>query len=77
MFKEVLEYLVKLVVENPDQVVVEVKEDAEIVTLRLQVGPSDLGRVIGKEGRTARAMRTLLHAAAARVGRRVRMEILE
>ncbi len=77
MFKELVEYISKSLVDNPDQVVVEMVEDPANTTLRLKVAPGDLGRVIGKQGRTARAIRTLLHATAARAKRRVVLEIVE
>jgi predicted RNA-binding protein YlqC (UPF0109 family) len=77
VFKELVEHISKSLVDNPDQVVVEMVEDPTSTTLRLKVAPGDLGRVIGKQGRTARAMRTLLHATAARAKRRVVLEIVE
>ena len=77
MFKELVEYLVKALVEHPEQVSVEVNEEPAGMTLHLHVAPGDLGRVIGKQGRTARAIRTLLHAMAARVQRRVTLQIVE
>jgi predicted RNA-binding protein YlqC (UPF0109 family) len=52
-------------------------EEPAATTLKLRVAPGDLGRVIGKQGRTARAIRTLLHATAAKAKRRVVLEILE
>ena len=77
VFKELVEYVAKALVDQPDQVFVDVVEDATSTTLKLRVAPGDLGRVIGKQGRTARAIRTLLHATAARAKRRVVLEILE
>jgi predicted RNA-binding protein YlqC (UPF0109 family) len=77
MFKELVEYLVNALVEHPEQVSVEVNEEPAGMTLHLHVAPGDLGRVIGKQGRTARAIRTLLHAMAARVQRRVTLQIVE
>jgi len=77
VFKELVEHIAKSLVDNPDQVVVEMVEDPASTTLRLKVAPGDLGRVIGKQGRTARAIRTLLHATAARAKRRVVLEIVE
>ncbi len=77
MVKELVEYLAKALVENPDAVSVEAIEDEKMTTLRLKVAQSDLGRVIGKQGRTARAMRTVLTAAAAKSGRRTKFEIVE
>ncbi len=77
MLKELLEYLAKNLVENPDAVSVEAIEDEKMTTLRLKVSQSDLGRVIGREGRNAKAMRTLVHAIGARSGRRTKFEIVE
>ena len=75
--KELVEYLAKNLVENPDAVSVEAIEDEKTTTLRLKVAQTDLGRVIGKQGRNVEAMRTVLHAAAAKSGRRAELEILE
>lgn len=77
MFKELVEFVAKALVDQPDQVHVETVEDPAATTLKLRVAPGDLGRVIGKQGRTARAMRTLLHATAAKAKRRVVLEIVE
>jgi hypothetical protein len=77
VLKELVEYMAKVLVEQPDQVHVEAVEDPVTTTLKLRVAPGDIGRVIGKQGRTARAIRTLLHAAAAREKKRVALEILE
>jgi hypothetical protein len=77
VLKELVEYLARALVDNPNEVRVEAVEDEKTTTLRLKVAPADLGRVIGKQGRTARAMRTLLHATAAKSRRRAILEILE
>ncbi len=77
MLKELVEYLAKALVDNPDAVSVEAIEDEKTTTLRLKVAQSDVGRVIGKQGRTARAMRTLVHAIGAKSGRRAALEIVE
>jgi hypothetical protein len=77
VFKELVEYVAKALVDDPEQVQVEVAESGGTTTLRLKVAQTDLGRVIGKQGRTARAVRTLLHAAASRTKQRVVLEILE
>ena len=75
--KEVVETIAKALVDNPDDVAVtEVDGDAAIV-LELRVAPQDLGKVIGKQGRTARAMRTLLRAAGMKLRKRFVLEILE
>ncbi|MFQ5656199.1 MAG: KH domain-containing protein [Candidatus Methylomirabilales bacterium] len=77
MLKELVEYLARALVDNPDAVTVEAIEDEKTTTLKLKVAQPDLGRVIGKQGRTARAMRSLLHAAAAKSRRRAVLEIVE
>ena len=77
MYKDLVEYVARVLVDQPDQVTVEAVEDESTTTLRLRVAPGDLGRVIGKQGRTAKAIRTLLHASAARSNRRAVLEILE
>ncbi len=77
MLKELVEYLAKNLVDAPDGVSVEAIEDEKMTRLRLKVAQADLGRVIGKQGRNARAMRTLLRAIAAKSGRRMSLEILE
>ena len=75
--KELIEYIVKALVDNPDKV--EVKEIAgeKSIIYELKVGEGDLGKVIGKEGRTARAIRTIITAAAMKQGKRTVLEILE
>jgi predicted RNA-binding protein YlqC (UPF0109 family) len=75
--KILLEQVTKALVDAPDLVLVsDVEEDGETV-LELTVAESDLGRVIGKSGRTARALRTLLSAAGVKAGKRYALEILE
>lgn len=75
--REVIETIVKALVDYPEEVTVkEVDGDATIV-LELRVAPKDLGKVIGKQGRTARAMRTLLRAAGMKLKKRFVLEILE
>jgi len=75
--KDVIEAIVKALVDSPDEVVVnEIDGDATIV-LELRVAPQDLGKVIGKQGRTARAMRTILRAAGMKLKKRFVLEILE
>ena len=72
-----IEQIAKALVDDPAQVSVNpVEEDGETV-LELTVGPNDLGRVIGKQGRTARAMRNLLGAAGLKFNKRYALEILE
>ncbi|MFC2015914.1 KH domain-containing protein [Chloroflexota bacterium] len=74
--KELIEYMAKALVDDPDQVQVEEIEGTSATIYELRVGADDMGRVIGKQGRVANAMRTLLRAAAARQGRRVTLEIV-
>lgn len=71
-----VEYIAKNLVEDPDQVSVNVIENSSTFTLELSVGQGDMGRVIGKSGRIANAIRTLVRVAAAREGKRVNLEIV-
>jgi uncharacterized protein len=75
--KELIEVIAKALVDNPDQVQVRTVEEGHVTVLELRVDPSDLGKVIGKQGRTARSMRTILGAAAMKLRRRFTLEILE
>ena len=75
--KELVESVARALVDNPEQVTVEATEEDTALVLRLRAASADIGRVIGKQGRTAKAMRTLLHAIAARSKRRAVLEILE
>ena len=75
--KNFIEFIVKHLVEDPDQVRVTVEENERGLLFKLSVGENDIGRVVGKEGRTARSIRTLLTAAAARQGKRASLEILD
>lgn len=77
MYKDLVEYLAKSLVDNPDEVEVREREDENSVQLELCVNQKDLGKVIGRQGKTARAMRTILGAAAAKEGRRASLEIVE
>ena len=74
---ELLEYLARQLVDEPDAVRVERVDEADAVVLRLHVAQEDLGKVIGKQGRTARAMRTILAAASTKMRKRALLEILE
>ncbi|PKQ28811.1 MAG: RNA-binding protein [Candidatus Anoxymicrobium japonicum] len=75
--KDLLEYLARALVDNPDDVHVEVIEGEKSVILQLKVHPDDMGKVIGKQGRIAQAVRMLVKAAAARQGKNVMVEILD
>ncbi len=77
MYKDLIEYLAKALVDNPDEVEVREHEEDSSVQLELSVNQKDLGKVIGRQGKTARAMRTILGAAAAKEGRRASLEIVE
>jgi predicted RNA-binding protein YlqC (UPF0109 family) len=74
---ELVEYLARRLVEKPDDVRVEEDEEDGDLVLRLHVSPDDLGRVIGRGGRIARALRTLVRACGANEDRRVLLEIAE
>lgn len=74
--KELLEYVAKALVDNPEAVWVEVEEDGDEVTLTLGVDEGDMGRVIGRDGRIANAIRSLLRVMATRDGRHVELEIV-
>jgi len=75
--KEVIEAIAKALVDSPDEVAVREIEGEATTVLELKVSPQDLGKVIGKQGRTARAMRTLLRAAGMKLKKRFVLEILE
>jgi predicted RNA-binding protein YlqC (UPF0109 family) len=75
--KELVEIIAKALVDNPEQVLVTEVEGEQTTVLELRVAPSDLGKVIGKQGRTARCIRTLLGAAGMKLKKRFVLEILE
>ena len=75
--KEMVEYIAKALVDEPDKVHVAEVEGEKVTVLELRVAPGDLGKVIGKQGRTARSIRTLLNAAATKLRKRAVLEILE
>lgn len=75
--KELLETLAKAIVDEPDQVRVEVVEGERAEILQLHVAPDDMGKVIGRRGRIATALRTLVKAAATREDRHVIVEIMD
>ncbi len=74
--KELVEYIAKSIVNAPDDVVVTEEETQEGTTLKLQVADDDKGRVIGKQGRIAEAIRSLIRVKAAKAGTRVNLEIV-
>ena len=75
--KELIEKIAKALVDNPDQVSVRPIEGEQTTVLELRVAQSDLGKVIGKQGRTARSIRTILGAAGMKLKKRFTLEILE
>ncbi len=74
--KELVEVIAKALVENPDEVVVTQKEEGKNVTVELHVAPSDMGKVIGKQGRIAKAIRSVVKAASSKDNKRVVVEII-
>ncbi len=74
--KELIEYIAKSIVDKPDEVVVTEETDERGLVFKLQVADEDKGRVIGKQGRVAEAMRTLLRVSAAKQGTRATLQIL-
>jgi len=75
--KELISYIAQALVDYPEQVEVSEVEGNQTSVLELKVAKEDLGKVIGKQGRTARAMRTILSAASAKVKKRTVLEIIE
>ena len=75
--KELIHYIAQALVDHPDQVAVSEVEGNQTTVLELKVAKEDLGKVIGKQGRTARAMRTILGAASAKIKKRSVLEIIE
>ncbi|MEJ2738573.1 MAG: KH domain-containing protein [Dehalococcoidia bacterium] len=74
--KELVEYIAKAIVSAPDDVKVTEENDEDRIVVKLEVAADDKGRVIGRQGRVAEAMRTLLRVAATKEGIRVRLEIV-
>jgi uncharacterized protein len=75
--KNLIYYIAQALVDNPEQVTVSEVEGNQTSVIELKVAKEDLGKVIGKQGRTARAMRTILSAASAKVKKRTVLEIIE
>ncbi|HLJ15443.1 MAG TPA: KH domain-containing protein [Bryobacteraceae bacterium] len=75
--RELVQEIAKALVDIPEQVSVREIQGEQVTVLELRVAPSDLGKVIGKQGRTARSIRTLLGAAGMKLNRRFTLEILE
>ena len=74
--KELIEYIAKSIVNEPDEVKVDEETNEDGITLKLQVADEDKGRIIGKQGKIAQAMRTLLRVKAAKAATKVRLEII-
>ncbi len=74
--RELIEFIAKSIVNQPDQVVVTEEQGEEGTVLKLKVADEDKGRVIGKQGRIAEAMRTLIRVKAAKAGTKVTLEII-
>jgi len=75
--KELIEYIAKALVDHPEQVKVSEVEGERTSVIELSVAKEDLGKVIGKQGRTARALRTILTAASTKLNKRTVLEIIE
>lgn len=75
--KELLEFLARSLVDHPDEVRVEETEADNVVVLRLSVAKDDVGKVIGKQGRIARALRTVVKASAVKDGKQATVEIVD
>ena len=75
--KDLVEAIAKALVDRPEQVQVNAVEGEQVTVLELRVDPSDLGKVIGRQGRTAKSIRTILGAAGMKLKKRLTLEILE
>lgn len=75
--RELVEFIARSLVDEPDQLRLRVYERAEQSIIEVQAAPGDLGKLIGRQGRTARAIRTILGAAGSKVGRRYILDIVE
>jgi uncharacterized protein len=75
--KELVEAIAKALVDKPEAVVVHTIEGEQVTVLELKVDPADLGKVIGRQGRTAKSIRTILGAAGMKMKKRLTLEILE
>lgn len=76
-YRELVEYMVKSLVDHPDEVEINEIEGEKSTILELKVVREDIGKVIGKHGRIARAIRTIINASATKTGKRVVLEILD
>ncbi|EOS37241.1 hypothetical protein C804_00175 [Lachnospiraceae bacterium A4] len=76
MMKELVEVIAKALVDNPDEVVVTEKTEGKNITVELHVAPTDMGKVIGKQGRIAKAIRSVVKAASSKDNLKVDVEIV-
>ena len=74
--KQLLEHIAHALVDNPDQVEVQLLEGERVTTLELRVSPDDMGKVIGRQGRIVKAIRTVVNAAAVKENKRVLVEVV-
>ncbi|NLA26994.1 MAG: KH domain-containing protein [Firmicutes bacterium] len=74
--KQLLEHIARALVDNPDEVDVQMREDERVTTLELRVSPDDIGKVIGRQGRIVKAIRTVVNAAAVKENKRVMVEVI-
>ncbi len=77
MMKELVEVIAKALVDNPDEVVVTEKTEGKNITVELHVAPTDMGKVIGKQGRIAKAIRSVIKAAASKEDKKIIVDILQ
>ncbi len=77
MLRELIDFMARALVDNPEKVKVSEIEGEQTSVIELRVAKEDLGKVIGKQGRTARAMRTILSAASTKIRKRAVLEIIE
>lgn len=75
--QELLKIIVQALVDNPEQIKITAVEGKQVIILELKVAKEDIGKVIGKQGRTAHAVRTILGAASAKIKKRATLEIIE
>jgi len=75
--KDLIKRIVQAVVDNPEQVAISEVEGKQVTVLEIKVAKEDIGKIIGKQGRTAQAIRTILNAASAKAKKRTIMEIIE
>lgn len=75
--RELVEYIAKSLVEYPDQVAVNEKDNGDEIIIELRVAPSDMGKVIGRQGRIAKSIRAVVNAASSKSDRKVTVEIIE